>query len=107
MKYKKKYMSDSIIKGEIETKSGFSQQQQFTYPTLPTPGVPLSNGEFPGGKLGLNRILSDPGSSDADNGMPDVWTGSPPLHCLGNGSGVGKKYPTRFSISPKLSKRQN
>ena len=39
--------------------------------TLP-PVVQLSNGEFPGGKLGLNRILSDPGLSDADNGMPDL-----------------------------------
>ena len=37
---------------------------------LEPPGVRLSNGEFPGGKLGLNRILSDPGPSDADNAGP-------------------------------------
>ena len=39
--------------------------------------------------MGRNRHLSVPGPSDADNGKPDLCTGSPPLHYLG--SGVGKK----------------
>ena len=43
----------------------------------------------PWGLTGHNRILNDPGPSDADNGKPDLGTGSPPLHYPG--SGVDKK----------------
>ena len=51
--------------------------------------VSPSNGVLPGGKTGHSRILNDPGPSNADNGKPDLCTGSPPLHYPG--SDVGKK----------------
>ena len=62
------------------------------------PGVPLSNSSFPGGKLGHNRILSDPGPSDAENGMPDLRTGSPPMCCLGSGIGKKNKKNVRLTL---------
>ena len=47
--------------------------------TLP-PGVASPDEVLPGGKMGHNRTLIGPGPSDADNGKPDLYTGSPPLH---------------------------
>ena len=52
--------------------------------------------------MGRNRHLSVPGPSDADNGKPDLCTGSPPLHYLG--SGVGKKTKKKTKKKQKTGK---
>ena len=61
------------------------------------PGVPSPDGALPGGKMGHNRTLDGSGPSDADNGKPDLRTGSPPLHYPG--SGVGEKKNQRLTGS--------
>ena len=65
------------------------------------PGVPPPDGVLPGGKMGHNRTLIDPGPSDADNGRPDLCTGSPPLHY--HGSGVRKKKEKKRSARRRMA----
>ena len=62
---------------------------------------------LPGGKTGQNRTLIDPGPSDADNGKPDLWTGSPPPHYIVVASEKKKKklqyYAMFLKIEPEFA----